>query len=212
VICPLFLRFATDFTKTFVVLTAVYGLWMVSYALFSRGSYSLQEASTLVTAVVYVVFGFCSAVLVRDSQFGFLSIWLIYIASWIPDTGAYFIGVRFGRHKLIPEISPHKTVEGFVGGLLCGMLIFLIYGDIVTLASSALNAHIIRLLLAGAVLSLLSVVGDLIASFIKRSFKIKDFGNLLPGHGGILDRFDSVLAVSIAMYAFSTFFPLFESV
>lgn len=210
--CALSTRLASDFLSSFVALSVIYAFLIVGIALFSKEKYPLDRALMLVFGVIYVTFGFACTVLVRDLPDGVFIFWLIFIAAWLSDTGAYFVGVRFGRHKLIPDVSPHKTVEGLLGGIATCVLIFLIYGGFVSLFSER-KANLLSLFVAGVLLSLVSVFGDLLASLIKRRFKVKDYGFLLPGHGGIMDRFDSVLAVSIVLYIFcknATVMPLFH--
>lgn len=208
-------RLSSNFCETFLLLTALFAAWLVGYSMFSKGKYSLEEALSALFGVAYVTFGFCSIVLVRDLEHGGYLFWLIFIAAWLSDTGAYFAGVKLGKHKLCPEISPKKTIEGLIGGVSSCIAMFAIYGLVITVATKDKVANIFALILASIVLSLVSVFGDLLASYIKRRYKVKDYGRLLPGHGGLIDRFDSVLAVSIAMFAFCRFFkfmPLFSIV
>jgi phosphatidate cytidylyltransferase len=130
----------------------------------------------------------CVAVIYRADNLGVLLLVFILLASILCDTGAYFFGVYFGRHKMIPRVSPNKTWEGSVGGFACGFLGSLIYGLI------ALQSLPLSLIICGSIiLPLAAQVGDLSFSSIKRRFGIKDFGNFLPGHGGILDRIDSIV-------------------
>jgi len=128
---------------------------------------------------------------------------------WLNDAGAYFVGVLAGKHKLCPKISPKKTIEGAVGGVVVcvitsGIAYFLfewlIYSD---LRINYVNAAVITF--AGA---LLSIVGDLSFSVIKRSYAVKDYGDLIPGHGGILDRFDSVVFFAPFLYIISEYLPI----
>lgn len=115
---------------------------------------------------------------------------MLYIAAacYLCDTGAYFFGVAFGKHKMIPEISPNKTWEGSAGGYFSGLIGSLLVGYF------GLKELPFTLILCGSlILPLVAQIGDLAFSSIKRNFKIKDFGNLLPGHGGILDRVDSLI-------------------
>ena len=117
-----------------------------------------------------------------------------FVMTMVPDSGAFTVGRHFGRHKLAPQISPHKTAEGVVGGVVFGVLAMLLYGFILQklgLRVNYLYAAIYGLIGAGG-----SVVGDLVFSTIKRQHGIKDFGKLLPGHGGALDRFDSTIVVA----------------
>lgn len=121
-------------------------------------------------------------------------IWLLFIFAWGSDTCAYFAGMFFGKHKLIPEISPKKTIEGAIGGVIGTVIITLIFAKYFQ-AENLL--YFIPLAMIG---SIVSQIGDLFASAIKREFGIKDYGNLIPGHGGILDRFDSILFTAPLTY------------
>ncbi len=125
-------------------------------------------------------------------QDGIYLIWIPFIMAFLSDTGAYFAGMLLGKHKLCPVISPKKTVEGFVGGIVCAVLGMMVYGLVLQLGFDA-KVNYLYLLVYGLVGSLAGVFGDLSFSVIKRQTGIKDYGNLIPGHGGILDRFDSVI-------------------
>ena len=135
----------------------------------------------------------------------FLIVYLLFCA-WFGDSGAYFVGTFLGKHKLCPEISPKKTVEGFIGGVLTvGVVVTvqcLVYNLILPSTVKMNYAVIIPIGMAACVVG---VLGDLSASVIKRQYDVKDFGNLMPGHGGILDRFDSVLFVAPFIYMVFTY-------
>lgn len=118
-----------------------------------------------------------------------------FVLAFLADSGAYFIGRAFGRHKLAPVISPHKTVEGALGGVACAVLGMVLYGLILQLAFR-FNVNYLYAVLYGVLGSAASVFGDLTFSVIKRQVNLKDYGNLIPGHGGILDRFDSTMLVA----------------
>lgn len=125
------------------------------------------------------------------------AVWLLFLTAITAasDTGAYFTGKTFGRHKLCPSVSPGKTVEGFIGGLLCGTTCATLVG------AYFMDSADILLLACGAIfLSALGVVGDLVESLLKRSAGVKDSGSILPGHGGILDRIDSLLLTAPVLY------------
>lgn len=148
---------------------------------------TIADAGTTMLGVSYITFFLYHVVLL--SEFGYM-IWFIFLASWGADTGAYFAGSFLGKRKLFPSISPKKTVEGAIGGvisaiILCGSLALYFEREFVAYA-----------MVIGVVGSLISIVGDLIASKIKREMGIKDFGKIMPGHGGVLDRFDSLLIVT----------------
>ncbi len=143
--------------------------------------------------VFYIVVSFGALLLVFEREGGFYFP-LIFFGAWVTDTFAYFAGVFFGKHKLIPEVSPKKTVEGAVGGTAFCVISFILYGIFRE------GASLIFLALLGLVAAVVSQLGDLSASLIKRHYGIKDYGKLFPGHGGVLDRFDSILAVSTLLY------------
>lgn len=125
-----------------------------------------------------------------------------FFCCWLSDTFAYFVGRKFGKHKLAPVISPKKTVEGAVGGIICtailNTVLFFVFKYKFALSS---DVSLLMILLSSVFLSVISIFGDLTASTIKRHHGIKDFGNLLPGHGGVMDRFDSSCFVFPALYA-----------
>ena len=138
----------------------------------------------------------------------FLTVWLLLVP-WMSDTGAYFTGMACGKHKLCPNISPKKTVEGLIGGLLTSVIIcaaaFFVYQHYY-----APQLHI-DLLAVGAITlvgAVLSVFGDLVASLIKRQAEIKDFGSIMPGHGGVMDRFDSLLMTAPFVYVMIKVWPV----
>lgn len=120
--------------------------------------------------------------------------------AWIADTGAYFTGVAFGKHKLCPEISPKKTIEGFVGGIVTTGIVYAVAFSVYNKEVSV--SHILVPFIMGAVCAVIGTVGDLSASMVKRQIGFKDYGKIMPGHGGLMDRFDSVLFVLPTFYAF----------
>lgn len=139
----------------------------------------------------------------------------IFISAWVGDAGAYFIGTFLGKHKMCPSISPKKTWEGFFGGIITSGIAAVILCFAYELIDKSINGvhtfHVNFIYLVGLslVLAVLGVVGDLSASLIKRECAVKDFGNIMPGHGGVLDRFDSVLFVApFAYMMFKIFFPI----
>lgn len=125
---------------------------------------------------------------------------------WLADTSAYFIGSKFGKRKLCPEISPHKTVEGALAGIVGGTLSSLLFGLIFQLVYGNTIVFYGVLLMVGLFSSIISIFGDLVFSIIKRHCRIKDYGSIMPGHGGMLDRFDSVLFCLPLVFIFSQYF------
>ena len=134
---------------------------------------------------------------------------LIFIGAWVCDTFAYFTGKLLGKHKLIPAISPKKTIEGSIGGIIFTIGAYALYGFILR-QYFAFEIGYVELIIMGAVVAIVSQIGDLIASVFKREWGVKDYGTLLPGHGGIMDRFDSILATSAVSMIISLLFAPFS--
>ncbi len=130
---------------------------------------------------------------------GVFTVWLIFICAWGCDTCAYCVGMLIGRHKMAPILSPKKSVEGGVGGIVGAALIGVVYGLLVNRFGGA-EVNVISYAVIGAAGGAVSQIGDLAASAIKRKHNIKDYGKLIPGHGGILDRFDSVIFTAPIIY------------
>ncbi|MBQ6906505.1 MAG: phosphatidate cytidylyltransferase [Clostridia bacterium] len=151
-----------------------------------------NETVTLVFAVGYVMSAFAlmtaSRTLFEDKAF-----LMIFICSWVCDTAAYFTGRAFGKTKLAPVLSPKKTIEGAIGGTLFGGIAMVVYGLIVKYDTRT----VIAFFFVGIVVAIFSQMGDLYASAYKRKYGIKDYGKLFPGHGGVMDRFDSVLGATV---------------
>ena len=191
----------------------IYLLYLITVAVFTKGAVSVQTIGPVFISVFYVVASFTSLVISRTLEGGAFTFLLAFICPWFSDMFAYFTGRLFGKHKLIPEISPKKTVEGAIGGIIFGTAIAPIYGFVATLMPFGLTEGVVPnyivLTVAGFILSIVGQVGDLWASLIKRSYGAKDFSNIFPGHGGVLDRFDSVLACSTVLMIISAIFPPF---
>ncbi len=151
--------------------------------------------------VIYVGIMLSFVYLTRMADEGLKLVWLIFIASWICDTCAYLTGMLFGKHKLTPRLSPKKSVEGAIGGVAGAAAVGFLYGVIISLGDAAWVSAVICA--AGAVIS---QFGDLTASAIKRNHDIKDYGKLIPGHGGILDRFDSVIITAPIVFILAQVF------
>lgn len=130
---------------------------------------------------------------VRMLNGGVYLVWLIFLCSWGCDTCAYLVGVMFGKHKMAPVLSPKKSIEGGIGGILGAALLGFIYAIVFKDKMSEISNPTVMVPLICAIAGFISQIGDLAASGIKRNHEIKDYGKLIPGHGGILDRFDSVI-------------------
>ncbi len=204
--------FAEDYTLAFILVTAAvlfaYLIYAFFVAVFMRGNLKYAKVCEIFASAVYIIISFTAFGIVRYLTNGLWNLIIILVAAWGSDVFAYFTGRFFGRHKLIPEVSPKKTVEGSVGGIVCATLLMLLYGFIVSKAT-VLEPNYIVLAICGFVLSAVSQVGDLIASLIKREHEVKDYGNIFPGHGGVMDRFDSVLSITAILMVICILFPPF---
>lgn len=148
--------------------------------------YEFTKAGTSALTIFYLGLGGYSAINIRETNLALLVFILIVVFS--TDIGAYFVGSRIGKHKLAPTLSPNKTIEGSVGGIISAFILAAIY-----LSFFSFNYSYLVMLLLSIVLSITGQFGDLIASRLKRHYQVKDAGNIFPGHGGVLDRFDSLL-------------------
>jgi len=156
---------------------------------------SFEMLAMTISAGVLVPFLLSAIVRVHTLRLGRYFIMIPFIMAFGPDAGAYFAGMAFGQHKLAPVISPKKTVEGMIGGLLTGMAVMVIYTLILQLGFS-MKVNYMYALIYGLIGALGATFGDLCFSVIKRQTGIKDYGSIFPGHGGILDRFDSMVIVA----------------
>lgn len=198
---PIIARYALgiNFYRYIFVMFFTYMFTVLSVAVFMTKTYPVSYAAFEIVMTLYISYGFSSLVLLRDMRYGEYVFLIAFLVPWMSDAGAYFIGCNFGRHKLNPEVSPKKTVEGALGGIVTGTLSVLVYGFIVEFFFK-LTPQYGWLAFAGFVISVVSQCGDLIASLIKRHYNVKDYGRIFPGHGGVLDRFDSVIAAAPFLY------------
>ena len=171
-----------------------FGVVLVSLLyLFNIENRKLEDAMATITGIFYVVFFSFHVTLVDQTEYSSM-VWLIVITAFGTDVMAYFSGYLLGKHKLCPKISPKKTIEGSIGGILGSVILSGIFGYFV------MPDLLVHCLIIGVLGGIVSQFGDLTASIFKRKMGIKDYGNLIPGHGGILDRFDSVLFTGPMVY------------
>lgn len=198
-LCVRTLDIGVSLSELILLVFVVFLFILLGIAVFSHGKYKVQDVSTAFVLIFYIIFGFSSILAIRGSDNGQYLFLLIFISAWISDTGAYFTGVLFGKHKLIPDVSPKKTVEGAVGGLVFCVAAFILFGVIMQKLYD-LTPNYIILGCLGLVMSVVSMCGDLVASLVKRQYGLKDYSKLIPGHGGIMDRFDSIIATASVLY------------
>jgi len=195
------------YMKAEYVMLCVFAVLAVLMALivFKHERYNIIDISLTSFGILYVPFLFLFIILTRNLDNGFYFMWMIFIGAWATDTFAYFAGVFLGKRKLIPSISPKKTVEGSIGGIIGCMAVMTLYG-ILAINSRLGNIPIYHYIIISFLCGIISQVGDLAASAIKRYVNIKDYGKIMPGHGGVLDRFDSILFVAPVIYFYISFF------
>lgn len=179
---------------------AVFALMVSSFCLiiFKHHQYSVVDISLTVFGILYVVFLFSFVILTRNLADGKYLIWLVLIGAWATDTFAYFTGMAFGKTKILPAVSPKKSLEGSIGGVIGCMLVTGLYG--LYLRDHIAYISFYHYIILGGLSGVISQIGDWAASAVKRNVNIKDYGKLMPGHGGVLDRLDSILFVAPVVY------------
>lgn len=182
------------FVLAFALMVLIFTIWLLNY-----GKVSLVMVLASFFAGFVIPLMFSMLIRLRALENGEFVMLLPLIAAWMTDTGAYFVGTFLGRHKLCEKISPKKTVEGAIGGVITCAISFAVFGKLMeTYFSSSVNYPM--LIVSALVLSCLAQIGDLSFSLIKREYNIKDYGVLIPGHGGVIDRFDSTIFTIPASY------------
>ena len=166
---------------------------------FTWPAYNSEKVMAAMFGLVYAALSLSFIYRIRMMENGQFNVWLVFACSWGSDTFAYCAGMLLGRHKMAPKLSPKKSVEGAVGGVIGAAVLGMVL-SFVTYKMTAAPLRLWEYALICAVGALVSMVGDLAASAIKRDHDIKDYGKLIPGHGGILDRFDSVIFTAPAIW------------
>lgn len=191
----------------------VAGLFIVF--LYHHSTLNIQDVAIAFMFSLLIPFSLTSLLYLRDrfgTALGIFYTMLTFGSAWLSDTCAYFAGRFLGKHKLAPVISPKKTVEGAIGGVLGAMVLVPLVLWLVSLGLAAFGMPIQilfpQLICLIPVFSIISIVGDLSASVIKRQFGVKDYGSIMPGHGGVMDRFDSVLLVAPLVFIVCRYLPL----
>lgn len=184
------------------------GILIFTAGMFKHKTVSPFEVTFAFGCTLAVTYCFWTMAAIFESVdgHGLFYLLLVFIAAWCCDTGAYFTGYFFGKHKMAPEISPKKTVEGAVGGIITA-IVCMVVACIVFGAVTGGTANTLLIAVLTPILSFAGMMGDLVASYIKRAAGIKDYGNIMPGHGGVLDRFDSVMMIAPIMYVLLSIFP-----
>ena len=167
---------------------------------FTYPKFRSEHVTLAFFGLFYVAFMLSYVYQIRMLEQGAYLVWLVFLCSWGCDTSAYCVGVTMGKHKLAPVLSPKKSVEGAIGGVAGAAVLGAIYATAINYFAPNANADLLQYALICGIGGIISQVGDLAASAIKRNHDIKDYGKLIPGHGGILDRFDSVIITAPIIY------------
>lgn len=211
---PFLIRYLPDrdlLAPVAICAAVVWTLYAFTVLIFSHGKYPLEAVFVASFSLFYIFIGFNAILFIHDCEPGGKYLYYIcFLGAWITDIFAYFCGRAFGKHKLIPDVSPKKTVEGSIGGTVFCILVMVIFGFVVEKLVPEISANLLIFAIAGILIAVVSQIGDLSMSVIKRKYGVKDYGFIFPGHGGVLDRFDSVIAVSALLMVFSLFFNFFE--
>lgn len=198
------LYFIKDAQNYFLYFAMLLIVALMAVYVFTYPKFKTQEIMLVFFGVFYVSVMLSFVYLTRKLEHGIWFVWFIFISSWVSDTFAYCVGMitgkTIGNHKMSPKLSPKKSIEGAVGGVAGSVIFGCVYGNIIADNLSGLANPVLALGLLAGVGALISMVGDLAASAIKRNFDVKDYGKLIPGHGGILDRFDSVIFTTPIIY------------
>ena len=183
------------FQDDFIILTSILFFPFVFtafiYELIAKSLQPFMNVAFMVLGMVYIgaPFALLDFIAFDDGRFYANTVFALLVMTWANDTGAYLVGSRFGKHKLLPRISPGKTIEGSVGGVVTTLLVAALLGTFFV----GEELRMIDWLVLGVIVAVFGSMGDLVESMLKRSVGAKDSGNLLPGHGGILDRFDAFI-------------------
>ena len=190
----------------YTFMAGIFILYLFALSVFIPGKYNIETNGFAGLMCLYILGGTVAPVMLCELPNGEFDFPLIFISAWMTDWFAYMIGSKLGKHKLCPTISPKKSVEGAVGGIVGNIVGFAIYTVVLAIFFPQVKPNYISLLISASVLSVVSQLGDLFMSLVKRKFGIKDYGKMIPGHGGILDRFDSITAVSVVIFIFYSVF------
>ncbi len=184
--------------KTIAAIIPISILVLFAQVIATNMKYNIKDIAITFFGICYIVIFLMYIPIIREMTNGRILIWFIFIAAWGTDIFAYFTGKKFGKHKFT-KVSPNKSIEGCIGGTVGAILCMVIYAVVCNNVWN-MNINYVYIAIVGLVLSLVGQIGDLAASSIKRYTGIKDFSNLIPGHGGILDRIDSVIFIAPFAY------------
>ena len=191
------------FTNYTIILLGIFTIGVICILctyIFWYPKFNANQVAGGIFGLIYTTFMMSFIYYTRESVDGIWLIWVIFITSWVSDTCAYFVGSAWGKHKMTPRLSPKKSWEGAVGGIIGSGLATALFGFFYVRHLNLGYQMIPFFFIIGCVGAFIAMCGDLVASAVKRNNNVKDYGNVIPGHGGILDRFDSVLFTAPVVY------------
>lgn len=200
------------FNNYTIIMLLVFMIGLVSILcayIFCYPKFNNNQVAGGIFGLIYTAFMMSFIYYTRELDNGVFLVWLIFITSWVNDTCAYFVGSMIGKHKMTPNLSPKKSWEGAVGGIVGSAIASSLYGLFYVKHFNLPLTAIIPFTVIGAIGSFIAMCGDLVASAVKRNNDVKDYGKIIPGHGGILDRFDSVLFTAPMVYFLIVLFVKF---
>lgn len=211
-----------SYLKTRVQLNIIcyaFVLILFIYLLYNHNRVKIEQAGVTLLFASLIAFSFSCIIAIRNYyavhiniNLGLFYILLVFFGAWFSDAGGYFVGRFFGKHKMAPYVSPKKTYEGAAGGFIMSAVAFIISALVYIFYCGkigvAIQINYTALIILSLLCSATSIIGDLSASLLKRECGLKDYGNILPGHGGVLDRFDSILFVAPLVFFFVQIFPV----
>jgi len=183
----------------FMLMAILFLVLLMFIYVFTFPTFKTEQMQAVFFGLFYVAVMLSYIYRVRALEEGVFTVWLVFLCSWGCDTCAYCVGMLIGKHKMAPKLSPKKSVEGGIGGIIGAIVLGAVYAACVNHWGDA-GVSLLSYAIICGVGAIISQVGDLAASAIKRNHKIKDYGNLIPGHGGVLDRFDSVIFTAPIIY------------
>lgn len=198
---PVFYKHGLLYFVSYRLYLGLYVLAMCILYLYDHKNFKYDNFFFMMGATVLLSYSFGTLINMSNMEVGGVFLIVLTLAgAWLADSGAYFVGRKFGKTHPWPEISPNKTLEGLIGGVVCNGIFLLIISFVYDVIIKGASVRYVMVFFAGMACALIGLVGDLTASMIKRQTGIKDYGNIMPGHGGIMDRFDSVILVAPFMY------------
>lgn len=201
--------FAVIFASEYVgIIVSISIMLFFTTAVFRHDKIKFNTICAALFATLYISFGFHYLEIMLKLKCGMGMLFFVLIAAFVTDSGAYFTGRAIGKHKLAPNLSPKKTIEGSVGGIVCSVIAIFIYKYIMQYAYAGTELNTVNIIIDVVIAAVAGEIGDLSASLVKREFKIKDYGKIMPGHGGVLDRFDSILFVAPTVYLLNGILPI----